>query len=888
MTDLARSLNQRELKNLNEQSTSRPLTMLGRLPLKGAQFVDLISVEQGGFEGYVSTGTDPQFVLCALESEAPLTLPPGRYRFFFQARVTRGRIQQPRLYLDVGHGFSESPQHSVFLERIAPDVWAAEFFAPSHVNQIRFDPSETLVRFTLGRMEIEEWGEEESCSVTDGVYRTARALFLLSPSWLRSKGLYHKFFDAITNFLFRKQRRRLLEQQATITAAGPQFTEALPVATGRTNRNGDIHSGAYHIMMATAGGARSAQYAPISDKAVDAIEGESKILAFYLPQFHPFPENDEWWGRGFTEWTNVSKAVPQFVGHNQPRLPGELGFYDLRLPQVMARQFELARKYGIDGFCFHYYWFNGKRLLERPIEMLLADKSPAMNFPFCLCWANENWTRRWDGADSEILMEQCHTAEDHKIVFADLLRYMKDSRYLRIDGKPILVVYRPAIIPDVKEMVEIWRTEARAAGLPGLFLVASTAFGFSDAKSINFDAIVEFPPHAVSVANMNEEIQKLNDRFSGNVYDYAQTVDAYICNLEVLEADIGPYFPGVMTEWDNEARKPGRGHIFHKATPSKFHQWLSYALAWGEKHNTPSNRFVFINAWNEWAEGTYLEPDRRNGYAYLSAVASARLERRKPNAELAAICQALERRKKTSDTAVCLHLYYDDLIEEFAATLRELRQVTPVDLILSVADTIAPEILRTAVAALHPTRVIVSANRGRDVWPFIQAARVAASMGYVFGCKIHSKKSLHLNSGDSWRKNLIQSLLSPASAATFLENLTSRHDIGLAAPASAFFSIADPAAMRDNRTQTDKLIERLGATGTAMEDFAAGTMFWFRFGALKHVLASDISADDFGPELGAIDGTLAHAFERAFATLVAAAGFKIERIAIDGARSPYG
>src|SRR5215471_1865027 len=224
-----------------------------------------------------------------------------------------------------------------------------------------------------------------------------------------------------------------------------------------------------------------------------ASEGTPRIIAFYLPQFHPIPENDRWWGQGFTEWTNVAKARPLFRGHHQPHLPADLGFYDLRVPEVRQEQADMARQYGISGFCYYHYWFHGRRLLSRPFDEVLASGRP--NFPFCLCWANENWTRSWDGTDREVLLPQRHSPEDDRAHIEYLLQAFQDMRYVRIDGRPLFLVYRTELLPDPARTAEIWRQRAHVAGIGDLYLARVESFvSDTDPRAIGFDAAIEFAP----------------------------------------------------------------------------------------------------------------------------------------------------------------------------------------------------------------------------------------------------------------------------------------------------------------------------------------------------------------------------------------------------------
>jgi glycosyltransferase involved in cell wall biosynthesis len=359
-------------------------------------------------------------------------------------------------------------------------------------------------------------------------------------------------------------------------------------------------------------------YVPLSYPSIP--ETDIKLIAFYLPQFHPIPENDEWWGKGFTEWTNVSRAVPQFVGHYQPRLPGELGFYDLRIPEVQGRQVELAGQYGIHGFCFHFYWFNGRTLLEGPLKQFVDN----FDFPFCLNWANENWTRRWDGKEREKLIDQKHSPADDIEFITYISKYLKNKNYIRIKSKPLLIVYKPTLLPNPKATAARWREWCVANGIGEIYLALTHSFEHVDPESIGFDAAIEFPPNTFPLKEIAGQFRIINPHYKGVILDYNDAVELS------TKYPRPPYrkFRGICPSWDNEARMPGRGTVLENSSPANFKQWLKILCRFTDESFDPEEKIIFLNAWNEWAEGAYLEPDRRYGYAYLQAVANALIEYR--------------------------------------------------------------------------------------------------------------------------------------------------------------------------------------------------------------------------------------------------------------------
>jgi lipopolysaccharide biosynthesis protein len=341
-----------------------------------------------------------------------------------------------------------------------------------------------------------------------------------------------------------------------------------------------------------------------------------KLIAFYLPQFHPIPENDNWWGKGFTEWTNVTKAKPLFEGHYQPRLPADLGFYDLRLSQIRHEQIALAKQYGIYGFCYHYYWFSGSRLLEKPIYDMLLD--PASDMPFCLCWANENWTRRWDGREHELLIAQKHAPGDDEEFIRGVVQFFRDPRYIRLNGAPLLIVYQPQQFRNSQQKTKIWREVCTSLGIPKIHLCAALTHGNEEYQKYGFDSGVQFPPHNLKLETLNDRMEYFN-RFRGRVYDYCDVAKSYL-GQEYNEDHV---FKSVFPSWDNTARRNDCATIVLNATPENYEYWLSQAIKRTSQSSRSGDQIVFINAWNEWAEGCYLEPDQVYQTAFLESTLRA-------------------------------------------------------------------------------------------------------------------------------------------------------------------------------------------------------------------------------------------------------------------------
>lgn len=367
----------------------------------------------------------------------------------------------------------------------------------------------------------------------------------------------------------------------------------------------------------------------LSASSASLVEDPLRLIAFYLPQYHPIPENDEWWGKGFTEWRNVCKAEPLFPGHYQPHIPADLGFYDLRLEETRIAQAELASEYGISGFCYYHYWFNGKRLLERPAEEMLASGKP--DFPFCLCWANENWTRRWDGEDQLVLMKQKYSEADDRAHIRDLFRFFRDKRYIRVDGKPVFLVYRTENMPDPTGTARVWREEARQADVGELYLIRVESIGRVDPHTIGFDAALEFAPDWSNRGEKLKSIAPLYPDLSENFDLPAELSDKnhihyYDVLMERMLAKEHPayqWFRCVTPSWDNSARRSEGRIIFLGSTPDKYRHWLQKLIHSARLRHSGEERLVFINAWNEWAEGNHLEPDQKHGCAYLEATRSA-------------------------------------------------------------------------------------------------------------------------------------------------------------------------------------------------------------------------------------------------------------------------
>jgi hypothetical protein len=352
----------------------------------------------------------------------------------------------------------------------------------------------------------------------------------------------------------------------------------------------------------------------------DRLRKKARLIAFYLPQFHPIPENDKWWGKGFTEWTNTAKAKPLFPGHYQPHIPADLGFYDLRVPETRIAQAEMARSYGIEAFCYYHYWFAGKRLLERPFSEVLKSGQP--DFPFCLCWANQTWSGIWHGAANRILIEQRYPGiEDHQKHFEHLIEAFSDHRYVSVDGKPLLLIYWPQDIPQVKKLTDFWRELAGKAGLKGLYLVGYAWNRAFVPQENGFDgSITEKLPARRPIVSKRKPIKWIIRMIEvklhkPTIYSYKSIMPKLLERSSFERSD----FPCVIPNWDNTPRSGENGLVLHGSTPELFRVHLRAAIG-NVNTSLPERKIIFIKSWNEWAEGNHLEPDLKFGKGYLEVI----------------------------------------------------------------------------------------------------------------------------------------------------------------------------------------------------------------------------------------------------------------------------
>ena len=364
--------------------------------------------------------------------------------------------------------------------------------------------------------------------------------------------------------------------------------------------------------------------APSSALGAEDSSPRARLVAFYLPQFHPIPENDRWWGTGFTEWTNVTRARPLFRGHHQPHVPADLGFYDLRVPETQAAQADLARTHGIEAFCYWHYWFSGTRLLGRPFDQVMASGEP--DFPVCLAWANEPWTRTWLGR-GEAMLEQRYSPEDDLEHARWLVRAFADRRYVRVEGRPLFLVYRPGDLPDPARTADTIRGVCVREGVGEPHLVGINAFcSTTDCRTFGLDGTLDFEPqlgnlpdYTVDTASLSKLKRNLRLGVRSarlKLYDYEDARRRMARRRARLEF---PLYRSVVVGWDSTPRRGGRAIVFLDATPERLERAIEEAVR--EAEGRPrEDRLVFINAWNEWAEGNHLEPDLKHGRGRLEAV----------------------------------------------------------------------------------------------------------------------------------------------------------------------------------------------------------------------------------------------------------------------------
>ena len=593
---------------------------------------------------------------------------------------------------------------------------------------------------------------------------------------------------------------------------------------------------------------------PLLEDVVDVPTSPVRKVAFYLPQFHPIPENDAWWGRGFTEWTNVTRAKPLFEGHVQPQRPGELGYYDLRVVETQRRQVELAHSYGIDAFCFHFYWFAGKRLLERPIRQYLDD--PTLDLPFCLCWANESWSRRWDGRADDILIEQQHSDADDLAFIEYVTQYFDDPRYVRVNGRPLLVVYRPGVLPDARATVARWRDRYRSMRGEELLVAHTTAFDDDSPETYGCDAAIEFPPVRLGASNPRVPPRLGEDAIASLTDERPHVFDGRFFVEESRRYSVPDHllFRGVCPGWDNTARAGKDAYILWGTSPVGFQTWVRNALVETEERLSGDERLVFVNAWNEWAEGCHLEPDERHGYAHLEAL------------RVASVRAAVRPRPAVATDPPRVAAVVD--VDDSSALGDYLGGIGSLDEECGLVVTTRPHDRARVEAELERhsrTSHLFEVDGPGDPLPFLDVlALLGASHGAAYDVLLKLPAPAALQR--SGTQDAFDDLLDEAVVREVLRAFEEQPELGLVGPAVDRAALGDLGA---SDGAVEALAHRLGVAdvNAARDSYFPTGLYFVRPAALAPMLA--IALDRADPDTQ-------HALEASLGLSIVAAGFRIE------------
>ena len=593
-----------------------------------------------------------------------------------------------------------------------------------------------------------------------------------------------------------------------------------------------------------------------------------KVLTFYLPQFHETQENNEWWGQGFTEWVNTRKALPRFENHYQPRIPHEdIGYYDLSEIESIKKQVLLAKQHGIYGFVFYYYWFSGKRLLEKPVDLLLEH--PEIDLNFCLCWANGHWTRTWDGLNKNILMKQLYTDEDPVNFIKDIKKYTDDSRYIRVQGKPVIMVYDAAQIPNVNQVFSTWKNCAKELGVGEILIWLCRTPG-SGIEELGLQTVVdkeiEFPPRNM----VSFDILEPGLVSDGDIYNYSKLVDKllFLRKNEQVETNL---YRCAMLGWDNSARRKDGYTVYDKFDLKKYYDWLSANIKETKALYPVEERFTFINAWNEWAEGTYLEPDQKYGYASINVTSQA-IYGIAFDAPIVINNDVSVKRR----IAIQIDINYLETLEELILFSNNIPY--RFDCYIST-DTMekALYIEKSFKESSKANRIIIQivSNKNREIVPcIIQMQDVLEN--YDFFCHIHSEK--HEFNSDL-RKYLLRSLLYDESRIRdIIETFEEQENIGIAYP-ELFSNFSSYIVWGEYKKDVVELLDKINGF-TRIDDipeFPAGNMFWAKTDAVKQIF-NHYSFNGCLEENRENELVLNHIIERAWYYVAKANGYEKKTI----------